>query len=157
MGLYLKQQLLSWVDSFYAYDEAGNERYRIQGEVFSWGKKLHIYDLDGTELAYIEQKLASFLPRYTILRDGEPVTEVVKQLTLFRQEYRAETLGWTVQGDFWAHEYRILCGETPVAAVNKEWFAFGDAYHIDIAEGGDEVLVLSVLLVVDACIEMAEN
>ena len=157
LGLYLKQRVFSWGDSFYAYDALENERYRIQGEVFSWGKKLHLYDLQGAELAYIEQKLLTFLPRFAVFQRGVPVAEVVKEFTLFRHAYRVDGLGWTVEGDFWGHDYRILDGERTVATVNKAWLTFGDTYHIDITDGYDEALTLAVVLVIDACIEMAED
>jgi len=36
------------------------------GEIFSWGKKLHVYDLRGDEVAFIQQRLLTFLPRYEV-------------------------------------------------------------------------------------------
>ena len=157
MNFYMKQRVFSWRDKFHICDEDGNEKYYVEGAMFSIGKRLTMFDAAGNEVAEIRQKVLTFLPKYHVQLASGTTLEIKKCFTLFRPKYGVEPLGWTVQGDFWAHEYRILCGETPVAAVNKEWFAFGDAYHIDIAEGSDEVLVLSVLLVVDACIEMNEN
>jgi hypothetical protein len=40
-----------------------------------------------------------------------------------------------------------------IAAVQKEWFTWGDAYQIDVSDVIDPVLALSVVLVIDACIE----
>ena len=47
MSLYIKQHIFSWGDQFSVYDESGNEKYFVEGEVFSFGKKLHLYDMQG--------------------------------------------------------------------------------------------------------------
>ena len=36
---------------------------------------------------------------------------------------------------------------------NGPWFAWGDTYEIDIADGVDEVMALSVVLIIDAVID----
>ena len=56
MKLYIKQKVFSWKDKFFVKDEFGNDRYYVEGELFSLGKKLHIYDMNGNELAFIHQK-----------------------------------------------------------------------------------------------------
>jgi len=45
MKLYLKQKVFSWRDRFFAKDESGNDRYAVEGEIISWGKKLRVYDM----------------------------------------------------------------------------------------------------------------
>ena len=157
MNLYIKQRFFSWGDKFAIYDANGNEKYYVEGEIFTFGKKLHLYDLCGNELAYIEQKLFSFLPKYYITKQGCNVAEVVKEFTFFRHEYSVNGLGWTVHGDFFAHEYEITDGGATVASVSKEWFTLGDAYEIRFGANVDEITVLSVLLVIDACIEAENN
>ena len=157
MNLYIKQRFFSWGDKFAIYDANGNEKYYVEGEIFTFGKKLHLYDLCGNELAYIEQKLFSFLPKYYIRKQGYNVAEVVKEFTFFRHEYSVNGLGWTVHGDFFDHEYEITDGSTTVASVSKEWFTLGDAYEIRFEGNVDEITVLSVVLVIDACIEAENN
>ena len=39
-----------------------------------------------------------------------------------------------------------------VARVQKRWLSWGDTYEISIASGYDEVNVLAVVLVIDACL-----
>lgn len=153
MNLYMKQRFFSWSDQFSIYDEAGNPQYSVEGEIFSWGKKLHVYDLAGNELALIQQKVFSFLPRYTILRPGRGEIEVVKEFTFFRDEYSVIGLDWSVSGDFWDHTYAVSENGRTIAEVSKEWFTWGDAYQIHIASNVDAVNALSVVLVIDACLE----
>jgi len=39
----------------------------------------------------------------------------------------------------------------------KEWFTLGDAYEISFGSGVDEIAALSVVLVIDACIDAQRN
>ena len=159
MNLYLKQQVFSWGDRFFIYDVDGKEKYYVEGEVFSFGKKLHVYDIIGNEVAYIEQRLFAFFPKYTIYKGDEAVAEITKEFSFFKQEYTVDGPGWSVLGDFFDHEYEISRNSAPVAEVSKKWFTFGDAYEIFINEdsGADEVTVLATVLVIDACIEAQNN
>ena len=154
MNLYLKQKVFSWNDKFTVYDELGRDRYYVESELFSWSKKLHIYDLAGNEVAFIQQKLFSFLPRYYVYVGGEEIAEIVKSFNIFRQEYTINRLGWSVHGNYFAHEYEITTWEGyPLVGVSKAWFSWGDAYELRIDPDVDEVTALSVVLVIDACIE----
>ena len=150
MKLYIKQKVFSWGDKFRVYDENENDRYYVEGEVFTFGKKLHLCEPGGMELAYIHQKVWSFRPRYFISRSGFDAAEVVKEFTFFRDKYTVDGLGWTVEGNFWAHEYEISDGLGTVAAISKRWFTWGDTYEIDIKDPADEIMALCVVLIIDA-------
>ena len=52
MKLYIKEKVFSWTDRFTVRDEQGNDKYYVEGEFFSWGKKLHVYDLHDREVAF---------------------------------------------------------------------------------------------------------
>lgn len=159
MRFYMKQKVFSWGDKFQIYDEYQNVHFLVEGEVFSWGKKLHLYDRTGSEVAFIRQKVFSFLPRYFISHDGMDVAEVVKEFTFWKQRYQVNGPGWEVSGDFWAHEYEITDGGEVVASVSKRWFTWGDTYEIDIHEGIDPdneaetAMVLCVVLIIDAVLD----
>ncbi|MCQ2452477.1 MAG: LURP-one-related family protein [Oscillospiraceae bacterium] len=153
MKLYMKQKVFSWGDKFTVWDECSRERYFVEGEVFTLGKKLHILSADREELLFIHQKLLSFLPRYYIAQNGVDVAEVVKEFTFFRNRFTVAGPDWDVQGDFFAHEYEITKNGRLVAQVSKEWFTWGDAYAIEVAPAEDDLLVLSVVLVIDAVLD----
>ena len=161
MKLYIQQKLFSWGDKFSVYDASGNEKYFVEGEIFTFGKKLHLYDTAGNELAFIEQQLFTFLPKYSIFRGSEHFAEVVKEFTFFHPEYTVSGPGmdadWTVSGDFFDHDYDISDGNSLIASVQKEWFTLGDAYEITIADHADVVTALSVVHVIDACIDAQNN
>ena len=154
MKLYIKQKVFSWKDKFYVKDEFGNDRYYVEGELFSLGKKLHIYDMNNNELAFIHQKVLSFLPRFFVYVGGSQVAEIVKEFTLFRNKYRIDGLGWEVDGDFMDHDYEITHMGRPIVAISKEWFTWGDSYMLDITDNSDPLNALAVTLAIDCVIEM---
>lgn len=96
MKLYMKQKVFSWVDKFTVKDENGQDKYNIEGELFSFGKKLHIYNAIGTETAFIQQKVFSFLPRHFVFVDGSQVAEINKEFTFLCPKYSIEGLGWDI-------------------------------------------------------------
>lgn len=55
MKLCIKQDF-SWNDKFNVMDITGEDRYYAEGEIFSWAKKLHVYDMNQNEVAFIQQK-----------------------------------------------------------------------------------------------------
>ena len=155
--LYLKQKVFSWKDRFSVFNELGEDVYRVEGEFFTLGKKLHIYDLYDNEAAFIHQKVWSFLPKYFIARNGNDIAEVIKRFTFLKARYEVPAFGWTVQGNFTAHEYEITDGAGQTAAiVSKKWFTWGDTYELDAAPGVDPLNVLCVALIIDAVLASQE-
>ena len=59
MKLYIKQKVFSWNDKFTVKTSYGEDKYAVEGELFSLGKKLHVYDMSGREVAFIQQKIFS--------------------------------------------------------------------------------------------------
>ena len=157
MTFYMKQKVFSWADKFNIYDENQNETYWVEGEIFSIGKKLDLFDCDNNHKAHIHQKVLSFLPRFFIEINGEDVAEVVKQFTLFKHKFTVTGYDWEVFGDFLAHEYEIYHEDYLIATISKEWLTWGDTYAIDIADGVDPVPVLSVVLIIDAILAQSNN
>lgn len=154
--LFIKQKVFSIGDRFTVKDEMGNDRYYVQGEVFSFGHRLHVYDLNGAEAAYIQQKVFAFMPRYTVFINGAETAQLVKQFTFLRQSYRLEGLPWVLEGNFLAHDYCLSENGRVLMNMSKEWFAWGDSYALDIADGVSELLCLCIVLAVD-CVDDSQN
>lgn len=152
MKLYMRQKVFSWVDQFTVKDENGENKYHVEGQFFSLGKKLHIYDMADTEKAFIQQKVLSLLPRFFVFIDGQQLAEIVKELTFFRQKYRIDGLGWKINGDFWEHDYEIVKNNRTIVKIHKQWMTWGDCYELDIADERDEIVALSVVIAIDCVI-----
>ena len=156
MRLCINQKVFSWTDKFFVKDENGEVRYTVQGEFFSLGKKLHVYDVSGKEVALISQKLLTFLPKYDVYVDGRLLCQVAKEFSLFRPYYTIGGLDWTVEGDFLDHDYTITEHERHIATIQKQWFTWGDCYVADIDNSINEIMAIAVVLTID-CVLAAQN
>ncbi len=156
MKLYMKQKVFSWKDRFTIKDVNGNDRYSVEGQLISLGKKLHVYDRNNEEVAFVKQKVVALMPKFFVEIGGEDVAEITKKFTLFKPKYVVNGPGWDVQGDLWSHNYTITKNGTPIVSIHKQWMAWGDTFELDIAPGADEVLVLAVVLAIDAVMDSQE-
>ena len=157
MKLYMKQKVFSWADTFTVQDPMGEDKYFIKGEAFSWGKKLHVYDRSGREVAFVRQKLWTFMPRYMVSVNGTDVAEIVKEFTFLRPKYSILGPGWEVDGSFWEHDYEVTENGRPIVSIRKEWMTWGDTYELDIADTGNEVMALAVVLAIDCVLDAQQN
>ena len=153
MKLYLKQKFFSWKDRAWVRDEAGQEKYFIEGKVLSIGKKLWIMTPNGEQLAFVRQKVPTLLPKFIVEIGGVEVAMIAKKFTFLKPRYEIEGLGWTVQGEFMAHDYTVYELDRPIITIHKKWMSWGDSFELDIAPGTDEVLALSVVLAIDAVMD----
>lgn len=153
MKLYIKEKVFSWGDKFTVKDAAGMDRYYVRGEVFTFGNKLHVYDCTGREVAFIKQELFSWMPRYNVLVNDEPVAQIKREFSLLRPRYTIEGLGWEIQGSYWCHDYEITRNGYPIVSIQKEWMTWGDSYELTINDPRDEIIALAVVLTIDCAME----
>ena len=158
MKLYMKQKVFSFTDRFTVKDELGADRYQVEGKLFSWGKQLFVYDAaTGAEVAFIKQKVFSFLPRYYVFVGGVQYLEIVKEFTFLRPRYSIFGKDWQVQGDFFAHEYSVTQNGELVVTIAKEWLTWGDTYAITIGNPADEVAALATVLAIDCAVDQQND
>ena len=157
MKLYMKEKFLSLHDRFAIRDENGWEKYFVEGEFLSLGKKLHLLNVHGEEVSFIQQKLFTLMPCYTVSVRGREVAQIRKEFTLFFQRYVIDGLGWEIEGNVWAHEYEIRRNGRPIVSISKEWLTWGDSYVLDILDPADEILALAVVLTIDCVAEAGSN
>ena len=151
--LYLKQKVFSFKDRATVKDEREQDRYEIEGKIFSIGKNLTIRDMSGREVAILKQKVVTLMPKFFITMGGRQVAEIKKKFTLLHPKYLIEGPGWEVEGNFTEHDYSIKASGKEVARVHKAWISWGDSYEITIQTGVDEVLVLATVLAIDAVLD----
>lgn len=153
MRYVMKQKLFSWGDKFRIQNEAGQDMFLVNGRAFSLGNKLAFEDLEGNELAFIQQKLLSWGPTYEIYHAGQLAAIVKKELfTFFRCRFMIDVPGpddLEAEGSFTDMEYAFTRGNQTVALVSKKWFSWADTYGVDIADDQDDVLILASTVVID--------
>jgi uncharacterized protein YxjI len=156
MKLMVKQKVFSLADRFTIYDESGNDKYYAEGELFSWGKKLHITDLGENEVAFVQQKVFSLLPKFYVFQGETQIAEIAKDFTFFIPHYTINGLDWEVEGSFMEHNYSISKDGQTIVTISKEWFTWGDCYVLDIDNCQNEIVALAVVLAID-CVTAAQQ
>lgn len=151
MRYIIRQKIFSLGDTFIIKDDADNDIFLVRSQLLSFGHKLRIYDLLDNELCYIEQKLFEFMPEYDIYVGGELIANVKKKFAFLRNDFDITGVGtqYSVEGDFWAHEFNILRNEQMIARISKQFFSFTDTYGVDVDDGADQVGTLALAIVID--------
>ena len=151
MGLYIRQRIFSWTDSYDVYDESGEARYEVRAEFFSLGHQIHVYDKrTGQEVGSIHEKLLRFLPTFEIVIGGRLQGTVRKELTFLRPRYQVDYRGWAVEGDLLGWDYRVTQGGQVVMAISKELLSWSDTYVLRYDNPTDEMPGLLLVLAIDA-------
>ena len=157
MKLYMREKVFTLNERFTVRDEWGNDKYYVEGEFFSLGKKLHLLNTHGEEVAFIKQELLTLMPRYAVSVAGRDLATIRKAFTLFFQRYAIDGLGWEVDGSVMMHDYVITKNGRTIVRITKEWFTWGDSYVLDIADPADELVALAVVLTIDCVAEASRN
>jgi len=159
----IREQIFTLGDRFHIMDETGTVCFIAEGELFSFGRKLHLYraagdDAIGEEVAFIEQEIVLFSrPRYRILSADSAAFTVVSEFSFFSRAYSVPERGWQITGDFFDHDYKVTQDDTTVAEVSKEWFTFGDCYTVRAEDASDALAALCAALVIDCMDEQRRN
>ena len=157
MKLYMKEKVFSWNERFTIKDENGWDKYFVEGEFLSLGKKLHLLNINGEEVAFIQQRLLTLMPRFSVSVAGREIAQIRKEFTFFFQRYVIDGLGWEIDGDVWAHDYEIRKNGRIIVRITKEWLTWGDSYVLDILDPADELVALAVVLTIDCVAEASQN
>lgn len=153
MNLYIKQKVFSWNDRYQVYNENGQPVFEVEGELFSWGAKIHLYQ-NNHELFYIQQKLMRFLPEYEIYAGEQLCARVKKELSFFVPKLNVESAygNFVIQGEFFNMDFSIWCNEQQVGEVHKEWLSWGDSYCLSVNRPENGAFFTSLVIAIDHCI-----
>ena len=73
--------------------------------------------------------------------------------------YEISEIGWSIEGDFWAHDYTVYNGSGQVVAdINKKVFSWSDTFEVNIVqEEIDPAIVIAIVLAIDAAMDASKN
>lgn len=157
MKLIMKQRKFSIRDSFTVEDAKGKDKYEVIGEFFETTKHLHIKNMDGEEVASIQERRVSFRKRFFLFIGDEEVGEIVKDRAIFGTKYHITGLDWKLKGDGDAEEFDIYADRKKIATFEKKFFSFTDKYVLEIDDDVDELPALAAILAVDYIAELEEK
>ena len=147
MTLYLQEELFS-LDHFDIWDEDGNVKYQVERELFQFGRKLVVVDMQGREVCFVQHIPFSIPCAYELAVPGGSV-RLDRHFSFFMQQYTIDELGWKVAGSFMSLDFEIMQGDRRVAYIEKAFPAFHDRYRLEIEDHKDELTALCVVLAID--------
>lgn len=148
--IYIKQRVFAFGAKYDIYDQNENQIYYAESEIFTIGAKIHLYDMNKVEVCYAYQELFHLMPCFYLdLPNGETL-EVNGKFALLRNKLKVKPIDWLLQGSGLTHKFEITDDRNfTVATIAKEWFTFGDMYHLKIEEEKDTLKVIALTLVLD--------
>jgi uncharacterized protein YxjI len=153
----MRQKLVSFGDDYWIENAQGQSVFFVDGKAFRLREHLAFKDMQGNELAAIQEKVMHIKDTYSIYRSGNVLATVKKALiTPLRQRFDVHVAGgenMEAQGNILDHEYEIHAGRNRVAEVSKKWFRVADTYGVDIAPGADDILILAITVVIDMMVD----
>ena len=150
MKLLFKQRMFSWFDSYDIYDEYGEIKYIVKGQL-SWGHLLKIYDRNNQEVGYIKERILTFLPKFEIYVKDNYLGCINKELSFFMPKYNIDFNGWNIEGNWLEWDYKIIdCSKQLIANISKQLFNLTDTYVIDVQDASNALYALMLVLAIDA-------
>jgi uncharacterized protein YxjI len=153
----MRQKLVAFGDDYWIENALGQRVFFVDGKAFRLREHLGFQDMQGNELAAIQEKVMHIKDIYSIYRHGNVLATVKKALiTPLRQRFDVHVAGaqnMEVQGNILDHEYEIHEGRKRVAEVSKKWFEVADTYGVDFVAVADDILILAITVVIDMMVD----
>lgn len=154
--LYIKQKVFSLGEQFNVTDANGFPRYSVQGSFMRIPKSFQVYDASGNEIAVIVKKVLSWLPHFSVLMGDNEVATIDKELTFFRDRYRIDAQGLSIEGDWWDMNFTVTRDGAEVARIAQQWLAWGDTYEVTVFDTRLEALIVSLVIAID-CVKAEQQ
>lgn len=148
MKYYIKGKLTSLHKRFYVYDESGNRVYEISSKVLSFGNKTTLYEMNGQKHAYIEQRVLHLLSHYDIYIEDQMICSIARKFKLTKKSYEL-TNGYSVDGNILGLNFNVIDPSgNKMASIKRKAFSITEKYEIEIIDEKQELLALSILIVI---------
>lgn len=154
MELYIRQKVFSIGDKYDVYNEYEQPVFHVEGEIFTWGAKIHLYDLTGAELFFIQQKVFAFLPEYSVFQGENFCARIKKEFTFLRPRLTVESSfgNLEINGEFMNMDYYITLNGQVMGEIHKKWLSWGDTYLLMINDPKDAPFFTALAIAVDNCL-----
>lgn len=147
--LYVREKFFSLGGDFTITDEQGQDKYFVKGSFFSIPKVFTITDKLNQEVGTITKKTWSFLPKFYVHVDDNPVITIEQQLTFFKAKYTIDAGNLTVNGDWLHKQFTVERYGKIVARIDEKWFNFADHFEVSIYDETLEKLIVSLVIAID--------
>jgi len=150
MALCIRERIFSWSEKYDVYDENQNVLYSVEGEVFSLGHRIHIYNAKGEEVAFVREKIWSFFKKFEIYIGGELKGMLKEKFSWFHARYDVDFMDCQVSGDIFDWNYEMMRGDQSIAQIQRKIFSWANVFYLSYPDPKDEVAVLALAIAIDA-------
>jgi uncharacterized protein YxjI len=151
----MRQRMFALGQDFDIKNASAQPVYKIKGKVRIIKESLMFYDMQGSLLYRLDEKVLRIRESFEILKaDGSLAAKVHNAIfDPLREKFTIEIPGGqnmlTMGKVIWA-QYDILNSGQQVAKISKQFSWIGrDQYVVDILSGQDDCLILAVTVVID--------
>jgi uncharacterized protein YxjI len=141
----MRQRMISIGDDYVIENDRGERVFRLDGKALRIRKTILFEDMDGRELAKIQERMLRIKDRIAIVKKA--LLAPLRERWIVKPE-DGEDLH--IQGNIVDHEYRFERDGAKVAEVSKRWFRVRDTYGVEVAPGENDVLILAAAAVLDS-------
>lgn len=148
MKLYVNEKIISLHNKFYIKDKNDVDVYEISSKFFSFGDKTTISDMQGNEIAYIEQELLHITPNYNVYIDGEFVFKIKKKFQLTKNDYSLSN-GYSVDGNILSLDFEVYDDNNKlIGSIKRKIISIGDRYEITIDDVSKKEIILAIIVAI---------
>lgn len=140
-------------DDFFIQNGVGQGVFRVDGKALRVRNTLRFEDMQGRELATIQERKAAIKDTMAIERNGQPYATVKKaMITPLRERFTLSMPSGEIEikGNILDHEYNFEQNGRQIAEVSKKWVRARDTYTIDVQPGQDDIMILAAAVAIDS-------
>jgi uncharacterized protein YxjI len=131
MALTIQERIFSWTEKYDVNDAEGHPVYQVHGEFWSLGHKIHVDDMSGKEVAFIKEKVWSFLHTYEIYIAGELKGTIKEKFSWFHAKFKVDFMDCMIKGDILDWNYEVLKQDgTSIGLVQRKVLSLHDTFYL---------------------------
>ena len=159
MNLHIKSKVFSMHNKMEVLDENDEVVYTVSSKAVSIHNKTCIKDRDGNEVANISRKVISIHEKHEIeMANGTNFELSTEIFHITKDVINVEELGWTLEGDFFHHNYQVLNSDgTQIATTHVKWMSMHNILYIDISDDSQADTLVALFVTLEHIIEDRNN
>lgn len=148
--LYLKKHIYAHGDSFEVSDQEDKLVYTAKGDVFSQEAKLHLYNMAGNELVFINEKKSADKSTFEISINGGIFATLSKEETWKNLTYNVDSKQgkFSVSQDFSHEDFSITFNGSPFGTIKKDNNSWREAHILTLNTDDNVEFFVAMLLAI---------
>lgn len=154
MRYQVREKVFAIGDDFWITDEHGDRAFLVDGKAMSLREAFELKDVEGRLLTRIHKKMLALRDTREI-EDERGVIARVKPafFSPIRHRYEIRLAGGEeleATGNFIDKDWELTASDgRTVGRISRKWFRMRDTYGVDVADGEDDALVISIAVCID--------